>query len=1054
MRRLHWLPACVSFLFCVTVAAQVPPGGSLPQNIPSVTQPGEQLTVRNVSPQTGFVTFAGGAQGAMLLPVEPGAPADTRAMKFIELYGAAFGLSSTSQVTILRNPKTDELGIDHVRFQQIHKGVPVRAGEMLVHVKGSKVMAANGHILDDLPADVIPSISPADALAAAKSVIAKNRPDQAANAAYSEPHLEIFNRGLLMQGLEERTRLAWFIEATGPLMREFIWIDAKSRVILLHFNQVPEAKSRQVYDAQHTSSQGILVRSEGGAPTGDTDEDNAYTFAGITYDYYLNNHGRDSFNNLGGTIISSAHYCANGYPQGSTCPGYQNASWTGTQMVYADGFASADDVVGHELTHAVTQYTAGLFYYQQSGALNESFSDIFGETIDLTDGVGNDAAGVRWKLGEDLPNGAIRDMMNPNLYGNPGKMSDSSYFYCYSSGATGGDHGGVHENSGIPNHAYALMVDGGTYNNTTISGIGLTKAAKVEYRALTIYLTSGSGFADDFNSLIQSCTDLVGTAGITANDCSQVAKALQAVEMSNTWPCVDATHTPPQCSTGTPLNVFLDTFETATSNWTAANSFGTWNSFSSGFAKTGKYMAYGEDPEGTSDHRLTMTNAVAVPSNAFLYFDHAYEFENGLLSYDGGVLEYTTNNGSTWNDAGSLIDGGQAYDGTITNFFDNPLGGRSGFVDSSYGYTGTRLNLASLAGQNVKFRFRIGSDYSDGSLGWVVDNFAIYTCTSVPSGAFSVVDANGNLGTVNVTGERSTITGNSGIVLTDVARTANGLLWGIDFNSFYSINPSTGAVTLIGALGAGAGGMNALVASGNGLYAASINTTSLYVVNTSTGAATALSGNLGFPSMGDLAYHAGNLYAALKNGTFSDLARVDVSGGTFTTTNLGHVTSDNALFGLAEGTDYNLYGISGTKVLRIDTTNPAASVVVVSNYGLNGGLGSGNGAASPIANPFTDDALTSKLTIIRAVHINELRSRINAIRIAKGLPAFAWTDPTLTIHSTKVKAVHVNELRTALIQAYSAAGLTPPTFTDGSLLHVTVKAIHIIELRAAVRAME
>jgi len=1053
MRR-PLLPACVSLLFAVTAAAQVPPGGSVPQNIPSVTQPGEQLAVRNVSPQTGFVTFAGGAQGALLLPIEPGASAEARAVKFIELYGAAFGLSSPSQVTLMRNPETDELGIDHVRFQQLHKGIPVRAGEMVVHVKGASVVAANGHILDDLPADVVPSVSPADAVSAARSTIAKHRPEQSAFAVYSEPRLEIFNRGLLMQGLKERTRLAWFIEATGPLLREFIWVDAQSRVILLHFNQVADAKSRQVYNAQHTSSQGVLVRSEGGPATGDTDQDNAYTYAGITYDYYLTNHGRDSYNNLGATIISSAHYCAAGYPQGSTCPGYQNAAWTGTQMVYADGFASADDVVGHELTHAVTQSTAGLYYYQQSGALNESFSDIFGETIDLSDGVGNDASNVRWKLGEDLPNGAIRDMMNPNNYSNPGKMSDTSYFYCYSSGATGGDYGGVHENSGIPNHAYALMVDGGTFNNTTITGIGLTKAAKIEYRTLTLYLTSGSGFSDDFNALIQSCTDLVGTNGITTSDCSQVTNALQAVEMNNTWPCVDATHTPPQCSTGTPLNVFLDTFETATGNWTVTSSFGNWTSFSSNFAKSGKHMAYGTDPNGTSDHNLAMANGVIIPAGAFLYFDHAYEFENGLLSYDGGVLEYTTNNGSTWNDAGGLIDGGQTYNGSITSFYDNPLGGRAGFVDSSYGYTGTRLNLASLAGQSVKFRFRIGSDFSDSSLGWVVDNFAIYTCTSVPSGTFSVVDANANLGTVNVTGDRSTIIGNGGVVLTDVARTANGLLWGIDFNNFYSINPATGATTLIGSLGAGASGMNALVASGNGLYAASINTTSLYVVNTSTGAATALSGSLGFPAMGDLAYHAGNLYAAVKNGTFSDLVRVDVSGSTFTATNLGHVTSDNALFALAEGTDYNLYGVSGTKVLRIDTTNPAASVVVVSNYALNGGLGSGNGAATPIANPFTDDALTSKLTIIRAIHINELRTRINAIRAAKGLTAFPWTDPTLTVHSTKVKAVHVTELRTALTQAYSAAGLTPPTFTDSSLLNMKVKAIHIVELRAAVRAME
>ena len=84
------------------------------------------------------------------------------------------------------------------------------------------------------------------------------------------------------------------------------------------------------------------------------------------------------------------------------CP-YQNAFWNGTQMVYGEDFSLADDVDAHELTHAVTEKSASLAYYMQSGALNESFSDIFGETVDLTNGAGTDTAAVRWQLGEDLP---------------------------------------------------------------------------------------------------------------------------------------------------------------------------------------------------------------------------------------------------------------------------------------------------------------------------------------------------------------------------------------------------------------------------------------------------------------------------------------------------------------------------------------------------------------------------------------------------------------------------------------------------------------------------
>ena len=137
-------------------------------------------------------------------------------------------------------------------------------------------------------------------------------------------------------------------------------------------------------------------------------------------------------------------------------------------------------------------------------------------------------------------------MMNPNQFGDPGKMSDSAQFVCRSDAWTNpnGDSGGVHSNSGVPNHAFALMVDGGSFNGRTVAGIGFTKAAKIQYRALTTYLTSGSGFADNANALNQSCSDLIGTLGITSGDCTQVATAIAAVEMTNTWPCTGATPPP------------------------------------------------------------------------------------------------------------------------------------------------------------------------------------------------------------------------------------------------------------------------------------------------------------------------------------------------------------------------------------------------------------------------------------------------------------------------------------------------------------------------------
>ena len=313
-------------------------------------------------------------------------------------------------------------------------------------------------------------------------------------------------------------------------------------------------------------------------------------------------------------------------------------------------------------------------------------------------------------------------------------MSDSAQFVC-----TTLDSQGVHSNSGVPNHAFALMVDGGTYNGRTITSIGVVKASKIQYRALTTYLTSGARFADNATALNQSCTDLVGQFGITVDDCTQVATAIQAVEMANPWPCAAAT--PPPASFcpagGTPQPLFSENFESGlASRWTTSAAAGStqWTT-SFEYSRSGR-TAYGADAGAISDLSMAMTNAVAVPPDGRMWFDHGFEFEtsnSGTIGYDGGVIEYSTN-GTTWIDAASLIDGGLAYGGALPTADGNPLGGRQAFIKSSFGYTATRLNLASLAGQNVRFRFRVGADVSVADYGWFVDNVQIYSCGGASGG--------------------------------------------------------------------------------------------------------------------------------------------------------------------------------------------------------------------------------------------------------------------------------------------------------------------------------
>ncbi len=707
-----------------------------------------------VSPDTGAVTFLVPSRPIPVTPVSGAAstkPEDL-ALAFLRSHGRAFGVSDAASELALRSPaERDELGFDRVRFQQVVRGVPVTAGEITVHLSGSSVRAVNAETLPGLQSfDVTPTISAA--IARDKVLELAARRLGRLGVELSEPRLEILNRGLL-EGRRHPTRLAWFVEATGPALREFVWIDARKGFVLLSFSQLTTALNRQVYNgASSDALPGTLVRSEGGVATGDLDADAAYTYSGDTYNYFLTQHGRDSFGGTGGAIVSTVHHC----PSPGECP-YDNAFWNGSQLVYGDGLSRADDVDAHELTHAVTERTANLFYYMQSGALNESFSDMFGETVDLTNAGGTDTSGVRWKVGEDIPGGALRDMMNPGLFGDPAKVTDANYYCGYL------DNGGVHLNSGVPNHFYALLTDGGTYNSVTVTGIGLTKAGKIAYRALTHYLLSGSGFADAAAALGQSCTDLIGTAGIGAGDCTQVTAAATAVELSHVLICDGAEPLiPALCPVGqAPTDVFYDDVESGLSNtnWNVTSVGGPDNWFvDTTFATSGDWHFYGYDYFDITDTRLEMDADVAIPADARMQFNHAWDFD--WPNYDGGVLEYSTNSGGAWTDASSLFSAGAIYGGVIGNEFGNPLANRNAFVNSSYGYTATQLNLSSLAGQNnVRFRYRLGTDDSLDWYGWFVDDIRIYTCAAVGGCTYTLSATSGFVGAGGGSGNIAVIAG-------------------------------------------------------------------------------------------------------------------------------------------------------------------------------------------------------------------------------------------------------------------------------------------------------
>ncbi|HEY1306713.1 MAG TPA: M4 family metallopeptidase [Vicinamibacterales bacterium] len=699
------------------------------------------------NPTTGALRFIGTPTGFPLThPLGHDARTDpeTAARGFLSVCGSLFGLSGDPADLALERAETTDDRRAIVRFQQMAGGLPVFGGEIIVHLDPNRnVMATIGKVLPQARTGTVAAVTSADAARFALEATARVHGVQSQDLVAASPQLWVFNAALIGPGLNV-PRLVWRTEVTPRTLspiRELVLIDAALGSVALQFNQIDTALQRSTYTANNTTSlPGTLVCSESdpGCAAGDAHAAAAHIHAGDTYNFYKVYHGRDGIDGAGGAIKSTVHYSS----------GYLNAFWNGTQMVYGDaaGFPLADDVVGHELTHGVTQNTSNLFYYYQSGAINESLSDMWGEFVDQTNGHGTDTPGVKWLLGEDVTGlGAIRNMSDPPAFADPDRMTSPNYF-TFSS-----DNGGVHTNSGINNKAAFLMVDGGTFNGQTITGLGIYKTAKIYYEAQTHLLTSSADYGDLFNALFQACNNLVGTADIFSDDCQQVRKATLAVEM-NLQPVTDFNPDAQICPIGqAPANVFFDNLESGSANFTTITLAGTnrWGYDSSpygAYAHSGRHYLYANDSPGvTTDTSLVMTNGVTLPANAFLHFAHAFDFENP--AYDGGVVEYSNDNGASWIDAGPLFDN-VGYTGTIYGFDTNPLKNRPAFIGDSHGYISSRLNLSSLAGQTVKFRWRMGLDSIISNFGWWLDDIRIYTCANVqpPGAAESPTPADGATG--------------------------------------------------------------------------------------------------------------------------------------------------------------------------------------------------------------------------------------------------------------------------------------------------------------------
>lgn len=448
------------------------------------------------NPETGTPSFIIGNITPAAIGAQEQANLAVKALAVVEQYADLLGIADAKRDLTVMKEETDGLGMRHVVFQQVYQGVKVYGGTVAVHfgADGKTVAAISNQFVPDIRlADTQVRITADQALVAARKALPNG-------ALASEAQLAVYLTADSTAGAP--AVLAWLVELRDNDLpaRNLYVIDALNGTIVEVRSRFFEARKRRTYDAGNRRSlPGTLAREEEQGPARDADVNSAHDFAGATYDYYRSTHGRDSYNNEGAAMISTANYGR----------GYRNAFWNGEQTVYGD-YMAVLDIVAHEWTHAVTQHSANLEYRWQSGALNESFSDIFAAMVDRDD----------WLIGEDLPpfilggREGVRDLANPPRFGQP----DHTRHWL----ETCADSEGVHTNSGILNKAY--------YN--IAQAIGKDKAERIFYRALTVYLRLNSSLEDSRAAALRATQDLYG---IDTVEYSKVRDGFGAVGLNGQW---------------------------------------------------------------------------------------------------------------------------------------------------------------------------------------------------------------------------------------------------------------------------------------------------------------------------------------------------------------------------------------------------------------------------------------------------------------------------------------------------------------------------------------
>ena len=473
---------------------------------------------------------------------------------------------------VQRTADTDQLGFVHQRFAQYYQGIRVEHADYLVHSKGGTVESINGDFEKISGLSTTPSVSEKVALSQALNKVGAKKymwQTGEANAEAYQPtgELVIVRDARVENGPQV---LAWKfnVYAAAPISRAYVYVNAHSGDVVLTDNIIKHAAATGTFAtaysgtrsfADGTTTGGYFLRegttrglgietynckkgSSYTAATDFVDADNSWTEynnanfdnvagdahvgAQATYDYWKNIHGRNSYDNAGAKIKSYIHF--DDTPGDGV--GYENAYWNGSVMTYGDGASrfrplTALDVCGHEIGHAVCEKTANLTYSNESGAMNEGLSDIWGASIEAyaVASLGFTSSGVKpkstWLIGEEIDKAqaALRSMSDPKSLGQPAYYKGVNWY------AGTADNGGVHTNSGVLNHWYYILTVGKSGTNEgggvySVTGVGIDAAAKITYRMESVYMTASSTYAQARTYAIQAATDLygAGSAQVTA----------------------------------------------------------------------------------------------------------------------------------------------------------------------------------------------------------------------------------------------------------------------------------------------------------------------------------------------------------------------------------------------------------------------------------------------------------------------------------------------------------------------------------------------------------